>query len=82
MNKENKRTGVSFFGLLTILFIGLKLSGFIGWSWWLVLGPLWIPTVAVLGFMAFALLIAFVAALIAYSVDMAKDKAKEDKSED
>ena len=28
-------------GLLAILFIGLKLTGFITWSWWLVTLPLW-----------------------------------------
>jgi hypothetical protein len=32
---------VSFMGLLAILFIGLKLTGFITWSWWLVTLPLW-----------------------------------------
>lgn len=25
--------------LLTVLFIALKLTGFIDWSWWLVVGP-------------------------------------------
>lgn len=35
--------GVGFFGLLGILFIGLKLGGVIDWSWWWVLSPLWIP---------------------------------------
>ena len=34
-----KNNGVSFFGLLTLLFVGLKLTGFIDWSWWLVLLP-------------------------------------------
>ena len=29
--------------MLTILFIGLKLAGFITWPWWLVLLPLWGP---------------------------------------
>jgi len=29
--------------LLSILFIGLKLTGHIGWSWWWVLSPVWIP---------------------------------------
>lgn len=33
--------GGSFLGLLTILFIGLKLTGYINWSWWLVLLPFW-----------------------------------------
>ena len=44
--KENttaRNTGVSFCGLLCIAFIVLKLCGVIGWSWWWVLAPLWIP---------------------------------------
>ncbi|WP_299075864.1 hypothetical protein [uncultured Paraglaciecola sp.] len=32
--------------LLLVLFIGLKLTGFIDWSWWWVMSPLWIPIVA------------------------------------
>ena len=32
--------GVNFLGLLTILFIGLKLTDHIDWSWWLVMSPL------------------------------------------
>lgn len=31
--------GIGFFGLLTIVFIVLKLTGYINWSWWLVLLP-------------------------------------------
>jgi len=34
--------GIGFIGLLTILFIGLKLTGNIDWSWWWVLSPIWI----------------------------------------
>ena len=30
---------------LTLLFIGLKLTQHIVWSWWWVLSPLWLPTV-------------------------------------
>lgn len=32
---------MGFWGVLTILFIALKLCGVISWSWWLVLAPLW-----------------------------------------
>lgn len=39
---------VGLCGLLTILFIGLKLAGYIGWSWLWVLSPLWIPVVVFL----------------------------------
>ena len=34
--------GIGFAGMLTLLFIGLKLGGVIAWSWWWVLSPLWI----------------------------------------
>ena len=33
---------IGFAGLLTILFIGLKLTNVIAWSWLWVLSPLWI----------------------------------------
>ena len=52
--------GIGFVGLLTILFIGLKLGGVINWSWWWVLAPLWISAilvVAVLG-VVFGVLVA------------------------
>lgn len=29
--------------LLFLLFLGLKLSGNIDWSWWWITSPLWIP---------------------------------------
>jgi hypothetical protein len=34
--------GIGFPGLLTVLFIGLKLTGHITWPWVWVLSPLWI----------------------------------------
>ena len=51
MSDKNTSSGVGFGGLLTILFIGLKLGGIINWSWWWVLSPIWLPT-AVLLFIA------------------------------
>ena len=41
--------GVSFCSLLTVLFIGLKLTNHIDWSWWWVLAPMWLPVTLVLG---------------------------------
>lgn len=38
-----------FLQLLTVLFIGLKLTGHIDWSWWWVLAPLWAPFAIVFG---------------------------------
>jgi len=45
--KEVKTGGGVFLPLLTVLFIGLKLTGYINWSWWWVLAPLWIPLTVV-----------------------------------
>lgn len=35
--------GIGFFGLLTLVFIVLKLCHIINWSWFYVLMPLWCP---------------------------------------
>lgn len=35
------QNGVGVFGLLGILFVGLKLCDVINWSWWLVTLPFW-----------------------------------------
>ena len=40
--------GLNFCSLLTIVFITLKLINVIDWSWWWVLGPLWIPSATVI----------------------------------
>lgn len=48
--KDDKETtgGITFFGALTVLFIGLKLSGIIHWSWMCVLAPIWAPSAIIL----------------------------------
>jgi uncharacterized protein (DUF983 family) len=51
MNKNKKQGsansggGIGFCGLLAIVFIVLKLTEVITWSWLWVLSPLWIPFV-------------------------------------
>lgn len=42
---SSSSSGIGFTGILTILFIGLKLAKVINWSWWWVLSPLWISTI-------------------------------------
>ena len=53
------QVGPNFLGLLTIVFITLKLTGYIAWSWWWVLSPLWLGFVVVVGIMAIVFLLAF-----------------------
>lgn len=40
---QQQTAGVGFTGLLALVFITLKLTGVITWSWLWVLAPLWIP---------------------------------------
>ena len=44
VSSSSSSGGIGFVGLLTIVFIVLKLIGKITWSWWWVLSPLWIST--------------------------------------
>ena len=46
-NNNSAGTGIGFCGLLTLVFIVLKLVGVINWSWLWVLSPIWIPAVLV-----------------------------------
>jgi len=55
-SSSSSSSGIGFTGLLTILFIGLKLTGYINWSWLWVLSPLWITTSIVLIVMLVAFL--------------------------
>lgn len=41
-SSSSSSAGIGLPGLLTVLFVGLKLTGFIDWSWWWVLSPIWI----------------------------------------
>lgn len=47
-NNSSTNNGIGFFGVLTILFITLKLCKVITWAWWLVLLPLYGPLLVVL----------------------------------
>ncbi len=46
--KVNTGGGVGFFGLLTIVFITLKLLGVITWTWFWVLSPLVLYSILIL----------------------------------
>lgn len=54
MSESTSSGGIGFFGLLTVLFIGLKLTGYIAWSWWWVLSPLWLPVALAILFLLLA----------------------------
>lgn len=59
MNSSDQKyhSQMGFTGWLGILFVALKLTGYIDWPWLWVLSPLWIPIVILL-------VIALVAAIV------------------
>lgn len=61
-NNNINSSGIGIFGLLGVLFVGLKLTGHIDWSWWWVTLPFW-------GGVALLAVIIFIIALMAYFVE-------------
>ena len=55
--------GIGFSGLLTVLFVGLKLTGQITWPWLWVLSPLWISALIGIAILTIFLIAAIVAGL-------------------
>lgn len=68
-NNSTRSGGIGFTGLLTLLFIALKLLHKIDWSWWWVLSPIWIST-------ALVVVILVVAFVVMFVVETAKDRKK------
>ena len=60
---SSSSSGIGFVGLLTIVFIVLKLLGKITWRWWWVLSPLWISAAFVILIILGFLLWAFISVL-------------------
>jgi hypothetical protein len=47
---------MNFFSLLTILFIGLKLTNYINWSWLIVLSPALITSFITIGIIIYGII--------------------------
>jgi hypothetical protein len=57
-NSSSSSSGIGFPGLLTVLFVGLKLTGHITWPWVWVLSPLWISLLIGLTVLAIVFIVA------------------------
>jgi hypothetical protein len=57
MNNSDTTSGFSFLTILGLIFVTLKLMGYITWSWWWVTLPFW-------GIIAILLVIAIVALIL------------------
>jgi hypothetical protein len=60
-NSSSSSSGIGFPGLLTVLFIGLKLTGHITWPWVWVLSPIWISALLAVAILAIVFILALIA---------------------
>lgn len=74
MSKNNSSGGLGILGTLFIVFLVLKLTGNIDWSWWWVTSPLWIP-VAI--FTSIVVVISFVVLVaVTFGADLSEIRQK------
>lgn len=57
MEKNSSSQGSILPGLLLVLFIGLKLTKVISWSWLWVLSPIWIPCILLIAVVVLAFIL-------------------------
>jgi hypothetical protein len=58
-NNSNSSSGLGLGVILFLIFMVLKLTGYITWSWWYVTLPLWGPISLVLVIMGIVALVAY-----------------------
>jgi hypothetical protein len=58
-NNSNSSSGIGLGMILFLIFMTLKLTGYITWSWWYVTLPLWGPLLLALVIMGIVALVAY-----------------------
>jgi hypothetical protein len=74
--KQNSSSGIGLTGLLFVVFLVLKLTGNIDWSWWWVTSPIWIPVALVFGLFLIVLLSLILLLTFGFNIDSIKNKLK------
>lgn len=65
--------GPGVLSILGIVFVVLKLTGVIDWSWWWVTAPFWGPLALLVGLVLLILFIAGIAGIIGFAINGWKD---------
>lgn len=71
--------GIGIPAILFIVFLILKLTDNIDWSWWWVTSPLWIPFAVVFGVIAIFLFIFLIAIMFGADIKIEDVKSKLNK---
>ena len=73
-SKSSSSSGIGLTGVLFVVFLVLKLTGNIDWSWWWVTSPLWIPAVFLLCIVFGAILVIMLLLIFGFSPDDLKKR--------
>lgn len=68
-DREVVYNGPGVLGILGVVFIVLKLTGYIDWSWWWVTAPFWGPIALLIGIIVLVLLIAGIVGIIGFAIN-------------
>ncbi len=73
MENKSSSNGISLVGVLLIVFVVLKLTGNLDWSWWWVLSPIWIPFAILASIFVFAFIAVIILLIFGFSTDDIKN---------
>ena len=80
MSNNKSSGGIGLTTVLFIVFLTLKLTGNIDWSWWWVTSPLWIPLALVISIVVILLIVFTLLLSLGFSVEELKDKTSSFKN--
>lgn len=74
--ETKKSSGIGTTGVLFIVFLVLKLTGNIDWSWWWITSPIWIPILLIASLVIVISLFIIILYALGFNIDNLKEKLK------
>ena len=74
MASKNSSSGIGLTGVLFVVFLVLKLTGNIDWSWWWVTSPLWIPIALAVSIFFVVLIVIILLLIFGFSPEDLKNR--------
>lgn len=71
-----KNTQLGIWGLVFLVFLVLKLTGNLQWSWWWITSPLWLPLLLFVALSTLLFLVVVVLILFGFSPEVIQEKIK------